>query len=300
MNHRVILNGLTAQSRRGLVVQDVAQRVGAEVVVTEQAGDFARLVREAADEEIERLIIAGGDGSLHEAVQGLAPDFPAMELGLVPLGTGNDLARSLGIDLNDIRAATEQAFSSEAVAIDVVEISSHHKCYFVNAASGGFGGSVTVDVTKAAKQNWGAFAYWFTALSKFSRLPEYQVELEGPGLDYRGKVVGVAINNGVFVGGGFPLATDAKLNDGLLAVTIVPVAPPLELIALAADVALGRSRDPRKLIFVKTPSLKLTSSPCMPFSLDGEPEQSALHEFRLLPGRLRIAAGKSPALLGTV
>ena len=296
MKTAVIMNGLVASTQRAVPVREAAARFGARLEITNQQDDAAQQARKLVELGVTRIVIAGGDGTIHEVVQGLAPDFPPIELGVIPLGTGNDLARSLGLNLYDLSTAAEHAFTCDTVPIDVVAVENSQILYFVNAASGGFGGSVTVDVTSAAKQTWGAFAYWFTALGKFSQLPEYQVAVTAEDSHFQGSVVGIGLSKGRFVGGGFPLAADSYLNDGRLTITVVPTASALELMGVAVDLALGRPWDAGKIQVFRSATVQMNSSPSMPFSLDGEPERSSLHTFRVLPYKLRVGFGMSAAL----
>lgn len=296
MKSALIINGLVADSIRGRKVRGMAERFGAAIHVTQQASDATDFARLAIGRGLDRVVVAGGDGTIHQVVQGLAPDFPAIDVCLVPMGTGNDLARSLGLNLHDLGLAAEYAFRCETAAVDVVQVEMDRSHYFVNAASGGFGSSVTFDVTTDAKRTWGAFAYWFAALGKFSQLPEYRVSLHADDKDYEGSVVGVAVNNGRFVGGGFPIASKALLDDGQVSVTVVPSSTPLELMGLAVDMALGRPQNSQHLLAFRTTSLRLTSDPIMPFSLDGELERNSTQSFQLLPQRLRLGYGPTAAL----
>ena len=272
------------------------KRFAAQIQITQQSADATKFARQAVDEGLDRIVVAGGDGTVHQVVQGLAPDFPAIELCVIPMGTGNDLARSLGLNLHDLGSAAEYAFHCQTAAVDVVQVEMDRSHYFINAASGGFGSSVTFEVTPDAKKTWGAFAYWFAALGKFSQLPEYRVSLSADNNDYEGKVVGVAVNKGRYVGGGFPIAPKAFLDDGQLSVTVVPCSTPLELMGAAVDMALGRPRNSQHVHTFRTTSLRLTSDPSMPFSLDGELEHNTTQSFQLLPKKLRLSYGPAAAL----
>jgi diacylglycerol kinase (ATP) len=296
MRSITILNGHAGQGQNAQPVEEAARRFHSVLKLTEQLGDAAAIARQAVEEGIQRLVIAGGDGTIHEVIQGLAPDFPSIELAVIPLGTGNDLARSLGLPLQSVPQSAELAFTGPCAAVDVVEVRNEEIFYFVNAASGGFGGAVTFEVSPQSKHLWGAFSYWLTALGNLGQLTEYVIDIESDASTSQEPVLGIGINNGRFVGGGFPLAADAKLDDGKMAVTIVPVLSPLELMGVAVDLSMGRREESQQIQAFSTSTLRLTSTPSIPFSLDGETERSSIHWFSVLPGKLLFAYGEQPAL----
>jgi diacylglycerol kinase (ATP) len=159
MRSVTILNAGAGQGQNAKPIEEAAHRFHSVLRHTGKSGDAAEIARRAAEEGVERLVIAGGDGTIHEVIQGLAPDFPEIELAVIPLGTGNDLARSLGLPLQDVPTSAEVAYSGRCAAVDVVEVRNEQVHYFVNAASGGFGGAVTVEVSPQSKVLWGAFSY---------------------------------------------------------------------------------------------------------------------------------------------
>jgi len=241
------------------------------------------LIREAIRGGCERLIVAGGDGSLSYVVNALAPDFGEIELAILPLGTGNDLARSIGVAGDSLEVAWRQAVEGTATPIDVVRISNGSVSYFVNAATGGFGGKVSTDVRADDKQQWGAIAYWMTAFHRLGEFDPFKIELELNDELLSLDAYGLAIANGRYVGGGFPAAPLAYVNDGLLDVTTVPVLPALELLAAGLDFALGRYQESSPAQMFQTSRLRLHSEPDMPISVDGEPTRAIDATFEVLP-----------------
>ncbi len=97
----------------------MAADAGAGLVVSRSGADVAIQARRAADDGVARLVVAGGDGTMHQAAQGLAGTTCA--LGVVPLGTGNDLAGTLGIP-SDLEAATRRALAGPVRALDLLRV----------------------------------------------------------------------------------------------------------------------------------------------------------------------------------
>src|SRR5436305_9906157 len=115
----------------------LASRAGAGLAMSRDGADLTLLARRAADEGVERLIVAGGDGTMQLAAQGIAGTPCA--LGVVPLGTGNDLAGTLGVP-PEIEPAVARALAGEVRAIDLVKVG---EALAVGYAGVGFDGEVT-------------------------------------------------------------------------------------------------------------------------------------------------------------
>ncbi len=222
-------------------------------------------------------------------VNGIAPDFRAIQLAVIPCGTGNDLARALGFTPDRIQQAYRAAVDPRVEAIDVVRITEDDVGYFINVANGGFGGRIASDVSTLDKQRWGPFAYWMTSMTRLMDLQIYDTELTIDGKRIATTTYGVAIANGRYVGGGFPIAPRALLNDGQIDVTTIPVLPTLELMAAGVNLTLGRDHHDDRLGEYRGQVVHLRSTPAMPFSVDGEPTRRFDAEFEVLGQVLRVA-----------
>ena len=294
---RLILNSTAGAARTAApIVRELAEQANCEVCETAKPGHAAQLAREGAEAGVRRIIVAGGDGAIHEVVNGIAPDFDRIELGIVPLGSGNDLARSLDIPLENLPAAVRLAVEGPTRPIDLVQLTDGSISYIVNSASGGIGGEVTAHVPSEAKQRWGAFAYWMTAVGKVVELQTYQTHISIDGDEIEQSVYGIAVGNGRFIGGGFPIAPAALLDDGLLDITIIPELPTLELLSAGLEFAMGDPNYAGHLVYRGGSRLQVRCAPPMMFSLDGEPQREVDATFLVLPRVLRVAAGEKAAL----
>jgi YegS/Rv2252/BmrU family lipid kinase len=271
----------------------LARQSGSPIVDAGSQVPLAELIRRAIAGGCERLIVAGGDGSVSHVVNALAPEFGNIELAILPTGTGNDLARSIGVFGDSLEAAWRIAVEAEATPIDIVRVSNGSVSYFVNAATGGFGGKVSTDVHAKDKERWGSVAYWITAFSKLAEVDPYNIRLEMDNETISLPLFSVAIANGRFVGGGFPISPSAYVNDGLLSVTTIPVLPPLELLAAGVDFTLGRNQAATPAKTYLTTRVRIHSEPDMPISLDGEPTCAIDATFEVIPRVLPIACGQA-------
>lgn len=261
------------------------------------------LADEIRSDTFDRLVVGGGDGSLNRLVSALAPDFPPTPISILPFGTGNDLARSLGYSAEALEDCLECALQGEVVEIDVVRWRGRdeHSGWFVNVANGGFGGRVARDVTSEEKGRWGQLAYWTTGLSAVVEADGYEIKLEvdGERMDFR--VSGLAVANGRYVGGGFPIAKKALLDDGLLDVTAVAALPRMELLATGMNYLLGRDKDETdqegQIWTFSGKKISVTSVPDLPFSIDGEPVQEFDALFEVHERVLPVVRGQERAAL---
>ena len=275
-----------AVDRLGGLLERFAQRANCEILDPDGSGTDS-VVRQAVVDGFQRIVVAGGDGTLSQAVNGMAPDF-AVELAVLPIGTGNDFARSAGIPHDNLAAAAEIALNGSAHPVDVVKIKNGDTPFFLNAASGGLGGKVASDVDRHDKARWGPFAYWMTAVSKLMELDEYRVSLELDDQTLQMDLYGLTIANGRYVGGGFAIAPTADISDGLLSITAVPVLPTMELLAAGLNFTLGRHEEANRVRTFKSRRAVVRAEPSIPFSIDGEPLTAVEATFEVVPSALRV------------
>ena len=191
-----------------------------EAVFTEAPYHAAELARGLASSGAKRIVVAGGDGTVCEAAEGLAADDLDCELGILPLGTGNDAARTLGIP-RDPDAAADVAFNGFCRDVDLIRVGDR---MVLNA----IGIGLTADINQRAakiKIVRGIAVYLGTAavsLFKF-QAPEVRIVAGDRVIDSTMTIL--AIHNGPTTGGGFALTPAAVPDDGLLDATLVPDVP---------------------------------------------------------------------------
>ena len=269
-----------------------------ELRPTTRIEDIRRNARESVDEGFDRIIVAGGDGTIGQAIEGIAPDFDKIQVAILPLGTGNDLARSLGLTPDDLNIACDVAFSDRVRPIDLIRITTTDEVnYCVNAANGGFGGEVAKEMQGIDKKKWGAMAYWMRAMMHMGDPHVYQVKLRLDDQEMERAVIGMVVANGRFVGGGFPIAPQAMLDDGLMDLTLIPQIPGLDLMTIGLNISMGRLVEDARIETFRAARVYLNATPEMPFSIDGEPIERFDATFDVLPGALRVVTGPQPLAL---
>lgn len=274
-----------------------------EIRQTDGAGEARELAAQAVREGFGRLVAVGGDGTLNEVLNGLAPDFDRAELGLVPAGTGNDLARTLEIPPAP-EEAVEVLLAGAVRPLDVARLhAGDRQRWFLNVSAGGFSGEVEEELKAEIKEAWGPLSYVRTAFEALAELEAYRVRLVlDPGSPEEERLrlaaVNVVVANGRFVGGGLHVAPDAAPDDGLLDVIAIRAAPVARLSLLASRVVVGQHLDHELVVHRRVRTLEVRSEPAMPFNADGEPVGATPARFQVLPGAVRFLAPATPSSLG--
>jgi lipid kinase YegS len=176
---------------------------------------------------------------------------------------------------------------SESVAqVDVGRVNG--RC-FLNMATGGFGAQVTVETPIELKKILGKAAYLLTALTHFTSIRPARGRLSGPGFQWEGSFLVLAIGNARQAGGGIHLCPEAILNDGLLELRLLPQLPSDE-IPQVLGVLLNQGLDAvhRKFVSARVSELQIYAAETLQINLDGEPIANTRFEVELLPGRLPL------------
>lgn len=293
MSARVILNPNAGSAGESDSLRDAIRYTPeAELCVCREAGHATRLAAEAAADGFDLVVAAGGDGTINEVLNGLAADFGAIALGVVPLGTGNDLARTLALPEEPL-AAFRLALEGERRALDVIRVESDGEtAYALNVCAGGFTGEMDEVMTDELKATWGPLAYLIGAAKALPDLEGYVTKIawdDGPFevVD----ALNVVVANGRTAGGGKPAAPRANPEDGLLDVVVIRECSGAELAALAAAALAGDYLESDLVIHERVRSLRVESRPGMWFNVDGELFTKEPVRFEVVPGALRVAVG---------
>ncbi|HVJ38788.1 MAG TPA: lipid kinase YegS [Stenotrophomonas sp.] len=292
---RLILNGKAAgdDGVRSAVAAWREQGIDLDVRVTWESGDAERYVAEAIADGVDTVIAGGGDGTLSEVATTLAHrDEPAAalpSLGLLPLGTANDFASAAGIPVTPDDALGLIA-ARPAEPFDLLRIETGDEVQWcANVASGGFGTQVTVETHDGLKDLLGGLAYLITGLSRLGRIDPVQARLHGPDFAWQGGFVALGVGNGRQAGGGQALCPDARIDDGLLDVTIIPELDG-EIAATLGALVTGGKRAALEHVAVRQrlPWLEIESDAAITLNLDGEPVQAARFRIDCVRHRLRL------------
>jgi diacylglycerol kinase (ATP) len=254
--------------------------------------ELPEAVAEALAAGFDTLVAAGGDGTVHALVNALAPHFDRARLGVLPLGTGNDLCRTLAIPLEPFEALATLAAGRER-RLDLIRVETPtRRLYCVNVSAGGFTGQMQEAMTDEVKAWWGPLAYLRGAADVLPTLTGYRTSLrldDGPPRHV--EVLNVLVANGRTAGGGLSVAPSANPEDGLLDVVTVRYGPLLDLTGVAALLLAGNYLESDWVLHQTARRVEVVSKPGMWFSIDGEPVMQESIAFTVLPRALRVLVG---------
>ncbi|MDO9320755.1 MAG: lipid kinase YegS [Pseudomonas sp.] len=253
-----------------------------DVRLTWEAGDAQRLVNEALQAGYPILIAGGGDGTLRDVAEAMAQVKATASLALLPLGTANDFARAAGVALEPLAALA--LLDEPAQAIDLGEVDGQ---VFLNMATGGFGSNVTANTSEELKRVLGGAAYFLTGLTRFAEVHSSFGRFKGPDFAWEGEFLALGIGNGRQAGGGHMLCPQARVNDGLLDVCIVPA--PADVVGTLGTLLSGGINGLHSVALnARLPWLEIEAPEGLDMNLDGEPMESSRLRFAVMPAALRV------------
>lgn len=286
MDIRVILNGKKAglEPVRSAIFK-ARESGNVEVRSTWEAGDVQRLVQEARRDGCQRLVAAGGDGTVNEVADAILrldiDDRP--DVAVLPLGTANDFATGCAIP-SDPLLALRLAQTGQARSVDAVKANEHH---FINVASGGFGAQVTANTPVALKNFLGGGAYTLSGLVQAVNFTPYHGEVRLPEQSLRNDVIVGAVCNGRQAGGGQQLAPQALIDDGMLDIVALNKFPPEAMVQVVEELTSPAANGQYVKRF-RVPWAEWESDVEMPINLDGEPISANKIRFEVLPGAIKL------------
>ncbi|MEG3859420.1 lipid kinase [Microcoleus sp. herbarium12] len=276
-------------SRKGqnLLSQATAelQGIGFELIVksTDRADELPETIRRYQN-RVELVIIGGGDGTLNSAIEGLIDT--KLPLGILPMGTANDLARTLGIP-TDLGAACQVIASGKVRLIDLGWVNGQH---FFNVASLGLSVQITQRLTKDVKQRWGVLAYAFTALQTLWSARPFRAEIRVNNQSFNVKTIQIAIGNGRYYGGGMKVAEDATIDDKRLDLYSLETKNWWEIIALLPAMRQGNHNSWPNVRALHGQEFEVNTSKRRPINTDGEITTHTPAKFRVIPQALAVIA----------
>lgn len=229
-------------------------------------------------DEIDLVAAAGGDGTASNLLSALVEH--RLPLGLLPLGTANDLARTLAIPA-DLEGACQIIAGGHKRAVDLGVANGH---YFVNAAGLGLQPEVARHVTSASKRYFGAVAYAGAALSAWRNARPFRCRIVADDQEPRTfDTIQLTVGNGRYYGGGLIIEENATIDDALLQVLHVKPMAPVRLLALIPRLYRGTENACPEVWVTGARVVEVQTDRLLSVSLDGEP---ATHT----PVRFEIAA----------
>ena len=277
-----------AGRRLARIVERLAARgIAADVRASASQGDIERSVGELPAGS--RILVAGGDGSIHEAVNGIVQSGGDVSLGVIPTGTGNDFAKSAGIP-GDWAAACDGLAAKllDDSAPRAVDLGRMNDRYFANGAGIGLDAKVT-RIAHSYRLPIGDLVYLIAILDTMREdIATPHMTITGDTV-WSGPVTLVSISNGPWIGGLFHIAPMADNRDGLLEMLIAAPVTRRRIFALVPKLMRGRHLDEAEICHASIRRLTLVAEAPVESHLDGEIQPPARRfEFEVLPGALKL------------
>jgi len=289
----VVLNPVAGQADTNRVLRLLAgafavRRSPFDVVETRGAGDAVRFAREAAEQGYRAVVAVGGDGTVGEVITGLAGT--GVPLGIVPKGTGNQVAFNLGLP-RGIEAAVDVVVNGVTAPMDLGQVVGGR--YFAVAAGTGWDAAIVTLATRELKDRWGFGAYIYAALKVAARPPasRYRITADGETLELDASMVLVA-NMGLIVTNpqtfNFRIAPLGTHQDGKLDVCIFAPRNFSHAAAMLWRMYRQRFGGDERMLFLQARDVVVESDPVVVTETDGEPLGETPLHVRAVPGGINV------------
>ena len=261
-------NGSTGRRWPVLARQAADLGLRGDALLSEHPGHVSELAAEAVRTGATQLVVVGGDGTVHEAVNGLlGAGGGDVELAVLSRGTGTDFARSLGLP-RKFEEGVRVALNGRVRAIDAGRATFHHgQAWFANFAGAGISGAI-------AK----VFARWKSAA----------VEAIVGAETRSGQMLEIVAMNGPYAAGGMRLAPEASLDDGLLDCVLFGDITKVDFMTTFPKIYSGKYLAHPKIELVRGSTISVESDPPLPVVLDGEQPGTTPARFEIVPRALRV------------
>ena len=277
----MVLREALAVIRRGGISADVQE--------SRDAQHLLALARLAATEKPDAVVSLGGDGTQHYVLNGITGS--AIPMGIIPCGSGNDLAKGLGIPIQT-RAAAQVLCAGNTRRVDLGRVGN---TVFSCIAGAGFDSVVTRYNNERVRWLKGSLAYAWSILRSLENYRPEPLEIVSDVQRFSGEVIFAVVGNNVSYGGGIHLTPRAQLDDGLLDVCIVPYIGKWELLRWVPSAYRGRHLRHPRIIYFQARQVSLHSTSRLELFGDGEFMQELPATIEIVPRVLPVIVPVTPS-----
>jgi len=277
----IILNPAARSEKAAGLCRKIEEFAGGNVVLrrTSKPGEARSIARQAIARGFKQIIAAGGDGTIHDVVNGMGGS--SATLGILPMGTMNVFAAELGLP-KDLKECWEVIQSGNTRVIDLPKAAGS---VFVQMAGVGFDAQTLQETTWDAKRNLGPLSYVISAAQVAARKPP-RLFVQAGEVSREGSFV--LIGNGRYYGGPIPVFPNARIDDGLLDVIVFKKMGHLDIIRYLQGVFFGTHVGMNDVDYFQADTLTITSEEVVPVEMDGEVVGAVPVTFRCAPLHLRV------------
>ncbi len=232
--------------------------------------------------QVDRVIIGGGDGTVSAAANELVKH--GLTLGLLPMGTANDLARTLSIP-SSVKEACAIIVQGRRHAIDIGLVNDE---YFFNVAHIGLGVGVTHHLSKEIKNRWGILGYARSVLEAMRSHRPFRATIVCDGHSQELRTIQIALGNGRHYGGGMTILENAAIDDHLLCLYSLKSQRWWKMLPTAVAIKTGKLRNREEILIMSGKEIDIHTHSPQAVSADGEIITQTPARFRILPQALSV------------
>ncbi len=264
-----------------------------DALLSEEPGHLTILAQEAVREGATVLVVVGGDGSVNEVVNGVGDDAEAVELAVIPRGTGWDFARTFGIP-RDLDRAVAIALTGSVREIDLGLVTyrtwagADGRAFFANVGSAGISGAIAQRANQGAKTLGGKISYYWATLRVFSRWQTGEMRVSVDDEIRGGTMIDVVVANGRYLGGGMMLCPEAEPDDGVFDVLLIGDVTKRDLLFVLPKTYRGKHLPHPRLELLRGRAVTVDADEPLPVEIDGEQPGTTPARFEIMPRSLRL------------
>jgi YegS/Rv2252/BmrU family lipid kinase len=283
-------NGAAGRRWPELAHRAAALGLRGDALLSERPGHLTELAREAAA-DADLLVAVGGDGTVHEIVNGIAG--LDVELAVIARGTGWDFVRTYGIP-RKLERAVDVALNGRTREIDLGHAryrgwdGRDGEALFANVASAGMSGAVAKRANETSKALGGKASYAWATLAVFARWRNDEVTARVDGEEHAGRMLDVIVANGRYLGGGMKMTPDAEPDDGRFDVLLIGDVTKRDLIVTLPKIYRGTHLPHPKATLLHGARVEVDAPRPLPVELDGEQPGTTPASFEVVPRALRL------------
>jgi YegS/Rv2252/BmrU family lipid kinase len=298
-----LVNPASANGKTGKRWPEIARAAHAsglrgEAIFSERPGQLGDLAREAADDGATLLVVVGGDGTVHEVVNGIA-EREGVELALIPRGTGWDFARGHEVPkrLSDaLRIAKEgQARAFDLGRATYLADGAQQSAWFANMASVGMSGAVAAKANATTKALGAKTSYLYALGTVFARWKNVQLRVRVDEDERNGLMEDTIVAVGRYLAGGMMITPDAEPDDELFDVLLIGDLTKTELVRVMPKIYRGTHLPHPKGEVLRGRTVSIEADDPLPVQLDGEQPGTTPVRFEIAAAAIRLRVPSSPA-----
>lgn len=289
----VILNPKSGDGSLGELREQIKETLeqgfsNVQIYDTAEPGDGARIVRNIAG-QLDLIIAAGGDGTVHEILNALAPldDRPAFAI--IPGGTSNDFSREIGMLQQPVKAA-QQIIEKHSKYIDIGQADQH---YFLNFWGIGLITQVSEAVDSNSKKSMGRLAYYLRTIQSLGSERTFHLKLETEQQKLEEQAVMVIVGNGTYTGGIRAFFAEGDIQDGLFDILIIKEASMQAFWSMLQSKVGGQHRQMEGVIPLQAQEIKIETNPSQTIDCDGERTSHTPSTIKVLPKHINMIVSSS-------